>query len=155
MVILKGIRRPQSSSRQSQKRSTTPTRTGLIHVASMLPGVAVPAELQALKYSAVIVEVGPGEATGEHHAMLNKLMQSGIPILLAGTAGDLQFVMQTLRREAEDEPLNVFDIAMYQPSREGQYLFTAMKLSLVSKNPIGFRVCCVTRACSFALVLCF
>ena len=132
----------QSSSKPAAKRrAVKPERSGLIHVASMMAGVPIPPELQALKYSAVIVEAGQGDGSSDQHAMVNKLVQSGVPVLLAGSPGELQFVHQSMKRAMEDEPLNVFDIAMYCPAREGTYLFAAQKLSVVSKNPVGFRVC--------------
>jgi hypothetical protein len=115
-------------------------RTGIIHVTSLLVGVPVPAELQSLAYAAVLVEVGEMETTGLH-AMLLKMLFNGVPMLFCGTPSDMAFVTQFLKHQAQDEQLTTLNINLYRPSKDGRYLFQAMQLLLVSKNPLTFRVC--------------
>ena len=128
-------------------------RTGLVHVASVMVGTAMPQELQTIAYKVVLMELSEGDGAAGYHALLQKLLVSGVPLVLCGHSTEMQFIVQAIRHTTVDEPFHMLDILLYRRCPEGRYLFLPTTITIVSKDPLKFRVCSVSSCVPFPSVL--
>ena len=132
-------------SKRTAKRAAEPVdRSGLIHVASVAPKVAIPGELQRLPYAAVVLELHGGEFSEGGNNMLQRLAIAGVPMLVVGRWMEVEDFLKFLQT-AEEGGLMVLQkvhVDLCVPARNAPvpYRFTSHRIVLITKTAIPFKV---------------
>ena len=131
---------PSQAAKKAKRQAQAVGKTGLIHVTSLAPGISVPGDIQDLQYRLVILEVADEEHPAGVHAMLQRLLLKDVPILLCGNGTEVTLALQTLQYQITDQ-MHTTEMALHRPAPpSSQYRFHNMRLVILSKAPVPYKV---------------
>ena len=107
------------------------------------PGAPVSADLLALNFHSVLVELDGLTAVTEVHGLVAQVLAKGAPVVLCGAEADQAAVRQSLKAPLEGEGLLQTDIALHVPAPNAadKYRFKLLKICVLHRLPLPVRVC--------------